>query len=99
MIHVLLLTAGLFIMLFAVRKMVTGEKSKPKTILAEAKQIARSMLLGIVTVLSLLFITYEVWILAGSSVDWSGVYITAAASIGTALLSFGYYYRVKSKHS
>ncbi|MGP1908425.1 hypothetical protein ACTSEZ_09635 [Metabacillus sp. JX24] len=99
MMHVLLLTAGLFVLLFAVRKMVSGEKTNPKTILAEAKQIARSMLLGIVIFLSLIFITYEVWILAGSSEDWDGVYISAAAVIGTVLLSFGYYHRVKFKYS
>ncbi|MEK3808077.1 hypothetical protein MHB63_16280 [Bacillus sp. FSL H8-0547] len=99
MMHVLLLTAGLFVLLFAVRKMVSGEKTNPKTTLAEAKQIARSMLLGIVIVLSLIFITYEVWILAGSSEDWDGVYISTAAVIGTVLLSFGYYHRVKSKYS
>lgn len=99
MIHVLLITAGFLILLFAVRKIVTGEKSNPKTILAEAEQIGRSLLLGIVTVLSLLFITYEVWILAGSSEDWDGVYISAATVIGTVLLSFGYYHRVKSKYS
>ncbi|MGX1193026.1 hypothetical protein [Metabacillus sp. SLBN-84] len=99
MMHVLLLTAGLFVLLFAVRKMVSGEKTNPKTTLAEAKQIARSMLSGIVIVLSLIFITYEVWILAGSSEDWDGVYISTAAVIGTVLLSFGYYHRVKSKYS
>ncbi|TDL82410.1 hypothetical protein [Peribacillus frigoritolerans] len=99
MFHVLLLIAVFFFLLYAVRKMVTGEKYNPETTLAEAKQIARSMLLGIVIVISLIVIAYEAWVLSGRSADWDGVYITAAAITGTAAFSFGYYYRVKSKYT
>ncbi|UOE93319.1 hypothetical protein [Alkalihalobacillus sp. LMS39] len=94
--YILLITA-IFVLLFSLRQMTMIEKRKSKTTTLEIKQNITLLLCGIPTIVALLFIPYQVWVLFGKSHDWDGVYTIGGTAIIVIAISFVFYYKRKLK--
>ncbi len=89
----LLLVVAILVLLFSLRKLSMIKYSKTLSVVKEAKQNARSMLWGVLVIAAMIYIPYQVWLLAGSSPYWDGLYIIAGTVLLTISLSFIFYYK------
>jgi hypothetical protein len=80
-------------------KMARIKYSKNDSILKEARLNLVSLLWGGLAVAGYLFTTYQVWVLAGSSVYWDGVYVLLGTALLTAIICFVFYYKVNAMYN
>ncbi|MCP8616357.1 hypothetical protein [Salirhabdus salicampi] len=91
----LLLIVAIFLLLFALRKVSMIKYSKKHSALKEAKQNVVSLLWGVLIILAMGFIPYQVWVLTGSSHYWDGVYIVGGTALLTIAVSFIFFIKVR----
>ncbi|MCT8136680.1 hypothetical protein H1D32_02300 [Anaerobacillus sp. CMMVII] len=94
----LLLILGVVFLLIVVKIIAELEKVKPATMANEIKKNTIMLPFGIILLLLIIFIPYQVWILFGSPVGWEILYIFGISIFLTLCLCFGYYYRIKTRH-
>ena len=97
MIHWLQLLISIISQAIVIRMIIKIEMETTDGILNEVSKISYSLVWGILNVLLMLFIIYQVWKISGSSTYWDGAYIIAASSIVTIILSFGFYGWLKKR--
>ena len=95
--NLILLVISIIILLFSLRQMTIMETSKKKSIIQEIKKNIVLLIWGIPLILALVFIPYQVWILAGKSNAWDGVYVISGTAFLTIIISFIFYYKNKVK--
>ncbi|WP_339149180.1 MULTISPECIES: hypothetical protein [unclassified Sutcliffiella] len=92
MMHLVLLVLGLSVLIGIVRTMVTVEmRQKPSDIGNEEKHHALLLLWGIGIIFLMLFIPYQAWQLAGSSLGWDGALIVVSSLMASMLVCLGTY--------
>jgi len=80
-------------------KLTKIKYSKNDSILKEARSNLISLLLGGVAVAGYLITSYQVWVLAGSSVYWDGVCVVLGTALLTAIICFSFYYKVNARYN
>ncbi|WP_227940405.1 hypothetical protein [Alkalihalobacillus deserti] len=93
----ILLITAILVLLFSLRQMTLIEKSTNNSDIQEIKQNISLLICGIPVIVALAFIPYQVWVLAGESNDWDGVYIIGGTAIVSIIISFVFYYKGKLK--
>ncbi|WP_100405595.1 hypothetical protein [Bacillus solitudinis] len=93
----ILLITAILVLFFSLKQMTLVEKSKNKSTMQEIKQNISLLLCGIPSIVALVFIPYQVWVLTGKSNDWDGVYIIGGTVIIAIIISFVFYYKRKLK--
>jgi len=76
--------------MFVIRKIDSIEKTENYSFMHEAKQNTYTLLWGTILISLLLFISFCIWILAGSLIHWGGFYIITTALIGTIIFIYAY---------
>ncbi len=92
MMHLLLLVLGLSVLIGIVRTMVSVEmRQKPSNIENEEKHHAILLIWGMGIIFLMLFIPYQAWKLAGSSLGWDGALIVGSSLMAIMLFCLSAY--------
>ncbi|MBP3951807.1 hypothetical protein [Bacillus suaedae] len=91
----ILLIIAILVLFSSLRQMTLIENSKIKSTMQELKLNSSLLLCGIPTIVALVFIPYQVWVLTGKSNNWDGVYILGGTVVAVIIISFIFYYKRK----
>jgi hypothetical protein len=89
------LAIAVLVLLFSLKKMIIIENRINKSVIQEIKQNINLLLYGIPTIIAMVYIPYQMWVLTGKSNDWDGVYVIVGSALITIIISYVYYYKKK----
>lgn len=90
-----LLVIALITLIYILKKIATLENVNAKSLTNEIKQNTIMMMWGILLVICLLFIPFQIWVITGSSNNWDGVYMIGASIIATLFICMAFYSKFK----
>ncbi|WP_456276279.1 hypothetical protein [Bacillus sp. AK128] len=92
---IILLVVAIIALFFVLKNFTAIEKVSASSMGKEIEKNTIIMLWGILLVFCMLFIPYQIWSLTGSLTDWNGVFIIGASLIGTVIISYTLYFKLR----